>query len=68
MGKIRLVLLLRDNIVAAEPVCTTCLYADCQGKPRQRGDYFLCAREISRSQFGSRFRCRMGFQVAQVHD
>jgi hypothetical protein len=62
----RLVLLLRESVAAAEPVCTACLWADSEGRPRLRGEQLLCAREVASPAGGHRYRCRMGFQIAQV--
>ncbi|AGY58105.1 hypothetical protein [Gloeobacter kilaueensis] len=60
----RLVLLLRNTVIGSELVCTGCLYADLEGRPRYRGERWLCASDSS-SQTG-RFRCQMGFHLAQI--
>ncbi len=67
MDAVRLVLLLRDTVISAEPICTSCLYADDQGRPRHRGEELLCAYSLPAAGLGNRFRCRMGFHLAQVH-
>ncbi|UFP94171.1 hypothetical protein [Gloeobacter morelensis] len=66
MEETRLVLLLRDTVTSAEPVCTVCFYADQQGRPRHRGERLLCASEDISSPHTGRYRCRMGFHLAQI--
>lgn len=63
-----LVILTDDCILSPKQVCQTCLLANCNGEPRWRCGQLQCGRAIGKlsDKQPSRFRCEMGFLLAQI--
>ncbi len=65
-----LVILTRDNILAAQQVCSGCLLSNRQGLPRWYQGHLGCGHSLNQldRQQAHLYECEMGFQVAEIQD
>lgn len=63
-----LVILMEDQLVSPQQVCSTCLLADQQGQPRWQRGTLRCGRALSKlaDELPDQFECQMGFRIAHI--
>ncbi|HLP90680.1 MAG TPA: hypothetical protein VK184_19130 [Nostocaceae cyanobacterium] len=63
-----LVIFTKDQILAPEQVCQSCLLADNSGQPRWRGGRLRCGQAIHQltEEQPEQYECIMGFRVANI--
>ncbi|MEM8780728.1 MAG: hypothetical protein AAGF26_18055, partial [Cyanobacteria bacterium P01_G01_bin.49] len=65
-----LVILTRDNILAAQQVCSGCLLSNRQGLPRWQGGNLSCGHSLNQVDPHQvhLYKCEMGFKVAAFEE
>jgi len=63
-----LLIMIEDQLLSPEPVCTTCLLADQEGQPRWYQGRLRCGQAIGQrcGQRADQYECQMGFRLVQV--
>ncbi|MDX2231654.1 MAG: hypothetical protein NW220_18615 [Leptolyngbyaceae cyanobacterium bins.349] len=63
-----LVILMENQLISPNHVCSTCLLADQSGQPRWSSGRLRCGRALQKhdDQQMEQFECQMGFRVANV--
>ncbi len=65
-----LVILTAENVLSPQKVCSGCLLATRQGRPRWYQGHLSCGRTIHAAE-GSRptlYECQMGFKLVEIDD
>jgi hypothetical protein len=65
-----LVILTQEQLMSPQQVCSSCLLADADGQPRWRQGVLGCGQPLRpcAETPPRRYRCQMGFQVAEVQE
>lgn len=63
-----LVVLLKNQLIAPQTVCQSCLMADHSGQPRWDQGKLRCGRQLANLDQGPpvQFECQMGFRIAEI--
>lgn len=63
-----LMILMDNQLISPDRVCTSCLMATQQGQPRWRQGQLRCGRAIAAAdEFAvKQYECQMGFRVADI--
>lgn len=63
-----LVVMMKDQLLAPNAVCQTCLMADHEGQPRFHHGRLTCGRSLTNLQEGQprQYECQMGFKIADI--